>query len=213
MSSLQTDNADALKKYYRLHSTVYDLTRWSFLFGRGSLMKLLATHPGLNSVLEVGCGTGTNLLALARQFPNANLTGVDISTEMLDIARKKLSVFDNRTKLLENQYQASFDENGDAEVKYDLVLFSYSLSMFNPGWESAIRCASSQVKQDGLVAVVDFHGSDHEGFRNWMGFNHVKMEEHLVPVLRDHFSELECRVKPAYGGLWHYFQFVGRPVQ
>ena len=213
MSSLQTDNADALKKYYRLHSTVYDLTRWSFLFGRGNLMKLLATHPGLNSVLEVGCGIGTNLLALARQFPNANLTGVDISTEMLGIARKKLSEFGNRTKLLENQYQASFEEGSDTELKYDLVLFSYSLSMFNPGWENAIRCASSQLKQDGLIAVVDFHGSDHEGFRNWMGFNHVKMEEHLLPALRDHFSEVECKIKPAYGGLWRYFQFVGRELE
>ena len=58
-----------LAGYYRLHSKIYDSTRWSFLHGRWALVELLAAQGRPNRILEVGCGTGTNLLHLARLFP------------------------------------------------------------------------------------------------------------------------------------------------
>jgi len=39
-------------------------------------------------VLEVGCGWGQNLFALQRQFPSAELIGVDADTQALAIARR-----------------------------------------------------------------------------------------------------------------------------
>ena len=31
-----------LERYYRLHSWIYDATRWSFLFGRNELMQTVS---------------------------------------------------------------------------------------------------------------------------------------------------------------------------
>ncbi len=52
---------------------------------------LLALQPDLNhlSVLDIGCGPGDICLALAAQFPDACICGIDGSVAMLDIARQK----------------------------------------------------------------------------------------------------------------------------
>lgn len=44
-------------------------------------------NKNTGSVLELGCGTGNNLLSFGK---NTELTGIDISDEMLKIAKKKL---------------------------------------------------------------------------------------------------------------------------
>jgi ubiquinone/menaquinone biosynthesis C-methylase UbiE len=56
------DTQESLRGYYRLHSKIYDATRWSFLFGRHRLIELVASHKTPTRILEVGCGTGTNLV-------------------------------------------------------------------------------------------------------------------------------------------------------
>lgn len=65
----------SLTAYYRWHARIYDLTRWAFLFGRSQLIHKAAyrvVQPA--RILEVGCGTGRNLVALAQRFPAARIT-------------------------------------------------------------------------------------------------------------------------------------------
>jgi S-adenosylmethionine-diacylgycerolhomoserine-N-methlytransferase len=33
----------AIERYYRFHAPVYDLTRWTFLFGRSGILRKVAT--------------------------------------------------------------------------------------------------------------------------------------------------------------------------
>lgn len=40
-------------------------------------------------VLDVGCGPGTVALALARRAPGLSVTGIDISADMIDLAREQ----------------------------------------------------------------------------------------------------------------------------
>jgi SAM-dependent methyltransferase len=48
----------------------------------------VAAQAGARSVLDVGCGTGTTTLALARRLgPAATCTGVDLSAPMIAVAR------------------------------------------------------------------------------------------------------------------------------
>ena len=48
---------------------------------------LLATAPHLNATLDLGTGTGLVVIQLCRSAPTACVTGVDLSTHMLDVAR------------------------------------------------------------------------------------------------------------------------------
>lgn len=199
--NLQT--SEVLKRYYKFHSKFYDITRWSFLFGRKRIITSYLPgniHP--DNILEVGCGTGKNLVVLQRKFPDAHLTGVDISTSMLEIAEKKTSGI----TLKEASYAS---ETFDAE-SFDFILFSYSLSMMNPGWDSAIRNARQHLKTNGLIAVVDFYESALKPFKKWMGVNHVRMDSHLLPELNKQYHEVQCDIKKAYGGVWNYLLYLGR---
>jgi ubiquinone/menaquinone biosynthesis C-methylase UbiE len=53
-------------------------------------LRRLEARPG-ERVLDVGCGTGTLLAAVARAVPGATGVGLDLSTRMLAVARRKLS--------------------------------------------------------------------------------------------------------------------------
>lgn len=195
---------DALSRYYRLHAGIYDATRWSFLFGREALLQHLRPMVDPKRVLEVGCGTGRNLASLARFFPNASLTGIDLSAEMLTRAERRLRSHASRVQLTQQSY-------GQADIgKFDLIIASYALSMFNPGWDHALGCMHADLAPGGRVAIVDFHDSPLPAFENWMRLNHVRMQGHLRPRLHELFAAERDQVMPAYAGLWRYFMFIGR---
>ena len=81
--------------------------------------------------------------------------------------------------------------------------------MFNPGWEAAIRAATDDLNEGGMLAVVDFHHSSSTVFRRWMGVNHVRMDAHLLPFLQSHLDDAAYKIHRAYGGVWEYVLFLG----
>jgi S-adenosylmethionine-diacylgycerolhomoserine-N-methlytransferase len=196
----------AIEGYYRLHSQIYDATRWSFLFGRTAILDDIAAAGAPTRILEVGCGTGKNLVNLASQFPEAKITGVDLSETMLALARGKTARFGDRVRLLHQAYDAPLGERPG----FDLVVFSYALSMFNPGYDTAIAAARRDLVPGGHIAVVDFHDTPLPIFARWMGVNHVRMDGQLRPLLREQFTSVTDRLQSAYGGIWSYLAFVGR---
>jgi S-adenosylmethionine-diacylgycerolhomoserine-N-methlytransferase len=196
-----------IEGYYRLHARIYDATRWSFLFGRDAILDLAAAAgPKPARILEVGCGTGRNLVALARRFPGAHLTGLDLSPAMLAIARRKTAALGPRVTLVQRAYGAPLDEARG----FDLVLCSYALSMFNPGFEQAVAAAARDLAPGGHLALVDFHATRFPPFARWMGVNHVRMDGQLRPLLRTGFVPVTDDLRSAYGGVWQFLLFVGR---
>jgi ubiquinone/menaquinone biosynthesis C-methylase UbiE len=80
-----------------LHSAVgYDLLAWLLLLGRERafrerLVRLARLESG-QSVLDIGCGTGSLALAAKRRVGHSGtVQGIDASPEMITRARKKAS--------------------------------------------------------------------------------------------------------------------------
>ena len=112
-----------MKSYYAFQAKIYDLTRWTFLYGRKTILKQLPfASDAPIEILEVGCGTGVNMVELAKIYPNARITGLDVSGDMLTQAAKNLQQYEDRVVLEEKPYGANDEYNG----KFDLILFSYS---------------------------------------------------------------------------------------
>lgn len=200
------DQAGKLRHYYRFQSRIYDLTRWSFLFGRKELLtRLPVTGRSDEHIVEVGCGTGHNLMRLHKLRPGALITGLDVSHDMVARAREKtLDIGSIRT--LEEAYGPS-GQSFPGQI--DGIVLSYALTMMNPGWEDVLDQAHRDLRPGGWIAVVDFHDSRHEAFKDHMSGHHVRMDGHLLPFLQRKFSAHYQQVRSAYGGLWSYFSYVG----
>jgi len=207
MTENYVDQQQRMDRYYRFHSAIYDLTRWSFLFGRQHIVNLSAqfcSNP--KRILEVGCGTGKNLKRLHKKFPNAQLTGIEISEPMLRIARSKCGHIHN-LNLIHDAYDRSIDPKS-----YDLILFSYVLTMVNPGFEACLTAARHDLEADGILAITDFDSSRSPIFKNWMAKNHVRMESQLRHEIQQNgWGIVDERTYAAYGGLWQYLTGIYKP--
>jgi S-adenosylmethionine-diacylgycerolhomoserine-N-methlytransferase len=145
-----------MNRMYRRQRHIYDGTRRYYLLGRNQLIADLRPAAGAN-VLEIGCGTGRNLVLAARLHPEARFFGIDVSTEMLTsaisaISRRGLA---DRIRLAHGDGTA-FDPQALFGVPtFDHIMISYSLSMI-PDWRRALEAAVTRLKPGGRLHIVDF---------------------------------------------------------
>lgn len=205
-SSPEQATQQKLSEYYKLHSKIYDISRWFFLFGRSSLMKkLVANAITPNVILEVGCGTGKNLKLLSKLYPKSILMGMDLSTNMLSIAQKKLN--DEPGVFLLNQ---AFDEaDFPFKGKVDLIIFSYVLTM-NKDYPNILKEAQKTLSKNGHIAIVDFNDTTLTVFKKWMQYNHVTMNGELLKTVKANFQGLNVKVNQGIFSIWSYFSFIGK---
>ena len=147
-----TRHATLMDTIYRRQTAIYDVTRRYYLVGRNHMIRdIAAASP--RHVLEIGCGTGRNLVHVARQAPDAQLFGVDISQTMLAAARKALA--GTGAKLAFGDAEKFDARSAFACDGFDAVFLSYSLSMI-PGWRAALETALDQVAPGGSLHIADF---------------------------------------------------------
>jgi S-adenosylmethionine-diacylgycerolhomoserine-N-methlytransferase len=150
------DAATHMDRMYRGQRHIYDLTRKYYLLGRDRLIADLQPPAG-GTVLELGCGTGRNLIAVAKRYPDAQLYGIDISNEMLITARANADKAGLSGRIQFAQGDASSVDTGKALgiAAFDRVFVSYALSMIPP-WRETAAHALSLIKPGGRLAIVDF---------------------------------------------------------
>ena len=149
-----------MNRIYRYQRHIYDLTRRCFLLGRDRLLDELAPPKG-GSVLEVGCGTGRNLIQAARRYPDATFYGFDVSDQMLATAASAITRrgLTSRIRLAQAD-AATFDaERTFGQPGFDRVFISYALSMIPPRREAMTR-AIENMAAGGSLHIVDFGRQD-----------------------------------------------------
>lgn len=153
MDNTHAGHMDAI---YRTQRHFYDLTRKYYLLGRDALIAGIAPPAG-GTVLEIGCGTGRNLIAAARAWPEARFYGIDISAAMLDTARAKIAGAGLADRIVLAQGDATaFDATALFGVAaFDRIFQSYTLSMI-PDWQGAMREGAAKLAPGGRLDVVDF---------------------------------------------------------
>ncbi|NOY62061.1 MAG: methyltransferase domain-containing protein [Gammaproteobacteria bacterium] len=89
-TSLKNDHENPVQKEYAQLAQKYD-DKWRFYVEETLLetLKRVEIHAG-ERLLDVGCGTGALLEAIDKLCPDAVLSGIDPTQEMLDIAGKRL---------------------------------------------------------------------------------------------------------------------------
>ena len=175
---------------YRFQRHIYDVTRRYYLLGRDELLDRLNV-PENGSVLEIGCGTGRNLLGVGRRAPTAQLYGLDISEEMLKTASASILrvSFERRVRLACADATDFSASKAFGTAKFDRIFFSYALSMI-PNWQAAVEQALACLAVDGELHIVDFGQCAHlpAPFRRalfaWLRLFHVNPRQQLVTHLK-----------------------------
>ncbi|MFM9059876.1 MAG: class I SAM-dependent methyltransferase [Planctomycetaceae bacterium] len=177
MPRLPTDETDFLripeaKREYNevLFAEVarrYDLVTRALSLGRDQAWKraLLASlpHPdaapggGAPVCVDLACGTGDVAFALARRYPQGTVRGVDLTPEMLTIARSR-NRFPNVTLELGDMHQLPFPSGS-----VDVVTGSYALRNA-PALDVALREIHRVLRPGGTAAFLEFSKSPH-----WLG--------------------------------------------
>lgn len=204
--------ADQMNRIYRHQRHIYDVTRKYFLLGRDRLIGGLQPEVG-HRVLEIGCGTGRNLIVAARRYPDARFFGIDVSAEMLASARHSI----DRARLLASVRLAQADAvrldpmGLFNEPKFDRIVISYSLSMI-PRWRSVLDSAIRLLAPGGELHVVDFGSQEalpawfRTALRRWLALHHVTPCDDLEQVLVAQTTPIGARlvVERPYGGYAQY---------
>jgi tRNA (cmo5U34)-methyltransferase len=76
-------------------------------------------------ILDIGAGTGLYSAMLLERYPDAKLTLIDFSGEMLDLAKKRFAGRENTTFVLGDYTEYPFAE------RYDLVISALSIHHLN----------------------------------------------------------------------------------
>lgn len=103
---------------YTNMSAYYDAIMTSGYYDYQGIVDSLLSHGPVNSVLEIGCGTGLILEELARRQSSLPMSGMDLTQAMLTIAKTRLAAFPNVSLSLGNVV------NFDLQRQFDMA-FSY----------------------------------------------------------------------------------------
>jgi len=154
-------DADAVRAAYRRWAGVYDLAFGHISgAGRREAVAMVNRLPG-RDVLEVGVGTG---LALPHYKTGKTVTGIDLSAEMLDIARMRVKdrSLDNVSALLEQDAEAT----DFADDSFDIAVAMFVASVV-PNPRKLLAEMRRVVRPGGHILFIN-HFAAERGPRWWV---------------------------------------------
>ena len=184
-----TEAALRMDRLYGWQAAIYDFTRRPYLLGRDQLIESLCPPNG-GRVLEIGCGTGRNLIHAARRWPKARFFGFDVSPVMLSKARDAIATADLESTVRVTQADAvNFPAMLFGEEPFQRIYFSYTLSMI-PDWTAALERAADALPPGGSLLIADF-GDQRDlplwfrfVLRRWLGMFDVTPRNDLEGVMQ-----------------------------
>ena len=188
-------------KYYQKASTYYDKDANDFderywknpvlQQMRQSFREEVKRFPGMH-MLEIGCGTGVDLIHFGKTHPDRKICGLDISKEMIRLSHKKIrknkinniEVYKGSAEDIDNLFpQTLFDTIyvffGALNTVKDLDLMANKLK---------------KVLKPGGILVLTF-------------VNKWYLAGMIIESIRFHFSQAFARIKPVWGG-YSPFKYV-----
>jgi S-adenosylmethionine-diacylgycerolhomoserine-N-methlytransferase len=203
-----SDAAALMDRMYRRQRHIYDLSRKFYLLGRDEAIARLRPAPG-DKVLEIGCGTGRNLVKLAQAYPEARLFGLDVSREMLATAAASTTRAGFTSRIVLARADATaFDPQGlFGCVSFERVMISYALSMIPP-WRDALGRALDVIAPGGSLEIVDFGDCAglpcpfKAGLRRWLAMFDVTPREDLSDALAARAAKhgMTCEIENWFRG-------------
>lgn len=195
--------ADEMKNFFNEKIDGYDELHLKIIAGKEKIVDYIPRDA--KNIIDLGAGTGLQLIKVYKEFPNVKTTAIDVSDEML----KKLEerhISDNITIVNESFFDYDFETNIDA------VISTQALHHFEPKdklilYKKVYDC----LRNNGVFVNEDYFAENEEvekqGFEDY--YNLVKGEgkhydtpltiEHEAEILKEvGFSEVDKYVTDDY---------------
>ena len=118
---------------------------------RSELLRRLSPAPG-DSILDVGCGTGSLAILLKSAQPEARIVGLDPDVKALAIAQRKAASAE-----VEIEWRRGFAKDAADFGPFDKVVSSLVFHQVPlPGKRSGIAAMFAATKAGGLVCIADY---------------------------------------------------------
>ncbi|MEK6872934.1 MAG: class I SAM-dependent methyltransferase [Nanoarchaeota archaeon] len=145
----------------------------------------------VKSILDLGCGTGLHTQELVRR--GYEVSGLDLSKEMIEIAKKRNP---NASFYVGNMSNFDLVKNGG---KFDVIICMFSALGYlteNSQLESFFNCCKNHLKANGLLILDVWNGLGvmHELPSSREKIAEVKDENNLnLKIIRKSFPELDSK--------------------
>jgi tRNA (cmo5U34)-methyltransferase len=119
---------------------------------------LHATIPSTSSILVIGAGTGTDVITLRAYNSEWQITGIDPSAEMLQIAREKI----DSTRFHEGiRLECCKIEDFRNDTLYDVAVLSLVLQMYpdDGSKRELLQMVAQHIKREGRIVLIDTYGN------------------------------------------------------
>ncbi|CAF3754875.1 unnamed protein product [Rotaria sordida] len=162
----------------------------------GVIVACLKTHflatknsqPSGNWLL-IGLGGGVLTMKLIRAFPKIHLTGVDIDSEMIRIAKKWFGLDDSLTKCVTDDGIKYLQQQVEEKTIYDVIIFDVN----NDDSQSPLRCPHPAFLDNEILKNVKTLLSDHSGIfvLNFASRDNINQDrENCLKYLLTNFDHL-----------------------
>ena len=145
-SSIET----AVRDEYNKLAPIYDRRWHNYISKSLSFLQNWVDIPPEASILDVACGTGEFAKLLLEKNPQQQITGVDISEEMLEIAKDKLRDYPNVN--LSNNSVTSLPFSDES---FELVICANSFHYFEHP-QPALTEMKRVIKPNGKLIILDW---------------------------------------------------------
>jgi len=142
------------------------------------------TNDSSLHILDIGVGTGRNI-ALFKSYPNAEITGIDISEKMMKKAREKYSD-DPRIKLL----KSNLAEKNDFEKDYFDIMLCIRVIKYINNWPHFLEEVHKILKPGGVfvLEISNLYSVQFFGRNKKCNYSLFKLEEVLDILRKTGFS-------------------------
>jgi ubiquinone/menaquinone biosynthesis C-methylase UbiE len=186
---------------YRIWAPIYDSTvNRLFMAGRKRAIELLVLHSG-ERVLLLGIGTGADLPLLPAGI---DVTGIDLSPEMLAKARLKIDGCSASVKLIEGDAQTLLVEPSS----FDAVILNLILSVV-PDGNACLLSALHALKPHGRAVVFDkflVEGRLVSPIRKFINYFSTLLgtdiNRRLSDIMKDCSCSIVCEEASILGGMY-----------
>ncbi|MGK7922474.1 MAG: class I SAM-dependent methyltransferase [Trichodesmium sp.] len=144
-------NEVKIQKQYDQLAHIYDLRWRNYIINTLTFLDNWEQIEPQAKILDVACGTGEFARFLLNKNPTQNIIGVDISENMLDVARKKYQAYPNINFQQASVHSLPFDSHS-----FNVVVCANSFHFFDKP-EVALREMKRVLKSDGKLIILDWN--------------------------------------------------------